>query len=488
KMADDTSGIKIKTHTIELDYNVAWGQKLGTGISGPVRPCTCKKTGQRFALKCLLDRSKARTEVRLHVKCSGHPNIVTIYNVYANDVQFPGEAQPKARLLVVMELMDGGELFDRISQQRCFTEKQVASYTRQIAKAVDRCHSLNIAHRDLKPENLLLKDNTEDAVVKLSDFGFAKIDDGNLMTPHFTPYYVAPQVLEAQRQQNKDKYHIIPSAVPYTYDKACDMWSLGVIIYIMLCGYPPFYSETPSKQITNKMKKRIMAGEYEFPTEDWSHVSEHAKSLVKKLLMTDPQHRMVVDDLLRDSWLDGDAPSTPLHSPTIMLDKNLLEEARQQHALQLTNMRLPDPQLTLKPLKNVNNPIIKKRQNSSAIGPQQTQGEPPRKQSSRDVAIQKLRDIIAYLILPPASEDYTEQLNNLIDEALRLYEFEENKDILGTLHDMKNMDFNISIERQTVAHSLSEMVKSLTDPMLDNNKPLQSTSSSHQHRADPTVL
>jgi len=236
----------IKETSILEEYNINWTQKLGAGISGPVRVCVKKSTQERFALKILFDRPKARNEVRLHMMCATHPNIVQIIEVFANSVQFPHESSPRARLLIVMEMMEGGELFHRISQHRHFTEKQASQVTKQIALALQHCHLLNIAHRDLKPENLLFKDNSLDAPVKLCDFGFAKIDQGDLMTPQFTPYYVAPQVLEAQRRHQKEKSGIIPtSPTPYTYNKSCDLWSLGVIIYVMLCGYPPFLLQTP---------------------------------------------------------------------------------------------------------------------------------------------------------------------------------------------------------------------------------------------------
>ncbi|MEQ2266160.1 MAP kinase-activated protein kinase 5, partial [Xenotaenia resolanae] len=179
-----------------------------------------KSTQERLALKILIDRPKARNEVRLHMMCANHPNIVQILEVYANTVQFPHESSPRARLLIVMEMMEGGELFHRISQHKHFTEKMASQVTKQISQALAHCHFLNIAHRDLKPENLLFKDNSLDAPVKLCDFGFAKIDQGDLTTPQFTPYYVAPQVLEAQRRHQKEKSGIIPtSPTPYTYNK-----------------------------------------------------------------------------------------------------------------------------------------------------------------------------------------------------------------------------------------------------------------------------
>lgn len=103
------------------------------------------------------------------------------------------------------------------------------------------------------------------------------------MTPQFTPYYVAPQVLEAQRRHQKEKSGIIPtSPTPYTYNKSCDLWSLGVIIYVMLCGYPPFYSKHHSRTIPKDMRKKIMTGSFDFPEDEWSQISEMAKDIVRK--------------------------------------------------------------------------------------------------------------------------------------------------------------------------------------------------------------
>ncbi|KAI0240481.1 MAP kinase-activated protein kinase 5 [Lamellibrachia satsuma] len=390
----------------------------GCGISGPVRPCKDKKTGQRYALKCLIDRQRARQELRLQVRCSSHPNIVSIRDIYANEVQFPKEPEPRSRLLVVMELMDGGELFERISQQKHFTEQLAAKYTKQIALAIYRCHSLNIAHRDIKPENLLLKDNTEDAVVKLSDFGFAKVDDGTLMTPHFTPYYVAPQVLEAQQRQARERYCILPKGQPYTYDKSCDMWSLGVLIYIMLTGYPPFYSDTPTKVISRGMKKKIMAGNYEFVDEDWAHISDSAKDLVARLLLVDPEARLTILQVLDHPWL-REAPNTQLLSPAIMMDKNSLAEVQQAYSETLTSMRMPDNRVTLKPIAEVNNPIMRKRMQSRRDSQDNPESEPPLKQTSTSMAIKTLRDVIAHCILKTSdgTTDDTDTLNKLLRRA-----------------------------------------------------------------------
>ncbi|MGH0151608.1 UNVERIFIED_CONTAM: hypothetical protein FKN15_020770 [Acipenser sinensis] len=522
---------EVKTDTSILDeYNINWTQKLGAGISGPVRVCVKKSTQERFALKILIDRPKARNEVRLHMMCVGHPNIVQIIEVYANSVQFPHESSPRslyrvrvvrvytkpkdflrkqcvqgsgrgtpprvqdapysleiagsnpsyatadrgqevqgsgiqlakrcpggvgvrsageslahrtpvtpvaglapvcyqsyavllkapseaqppslltalpcslrARLLIVMEMMEGGELFHRISQHRHFTEKMAS----QIAQALQHCHSLNIAHRDLKPENLLFKDNSLDAPVKLCDFGFAKIDQGDLMTPQFTPYYVAPQVLEAQRRHQKEKSGIIPtSPTPYTYNKSCDLWSLGVIIYVMLCGYPPFYSKHHSRTIPKDMRKKIMTGSFEFPEDEWSQISEMAKDIVRKLLKVKPEERLTIEGVLDHPWLNcTEALDNVLPSAQMMMDKAIVAGIQQAHAEQLANMRIQDLNVSLKPLNSVNNPILRKRK---LLGTKPKSGfffhDPENGTEDSNVALEKLRDVIAQCILPQAGK------------------------------------------------------------------------------------
>lgn len=173
-----------------------------------------------FATKRLLP-SDSRTLSTFLLVSFRH--IVSIIDVYQNTVS------NKRCLLVVMECMEGGELFDRIQkrQESPFTEREAAQTMHQICAAVRYLHSINIAHRDLKPENLLYTSPDANALLKLTDFGFAKEVNTNAMTlqtPCYTPYYVAPEVLG-----------------PEKYDKSCDVWSLGVIMYILLCGFPPFY-------------------------------------------------------------------------------------------------------------------------------------------------------------------------------------------------------------------------------------------------------
>eukprot|EP00794_Sanderia_malayensis_P014197 gene14197-15678_t len=352
----------IKTHPISQEYDVHWNKKLGSGISGPVRICTHKVSKQHYALKCLIDRAKSRTEVELHYKCN-HPNIVSVVDVFANDLTMPGEIIQKSYLMMVLELMEGGELFERIRRKVSFTEKEACEITKQIASGLGHTHIQNIAHRDLKPENLLLRSKVEPVVVKIADFGFAKEDKGDLMTPQFTPYYVSPQVLEAQKYHKAQKLgHIPPGSPPYTYSKSCDMWSLGVIIYIMLCGYPPFYSENPRKQLSQGMRRRIMAGQYDFPPHEWSRVSDSAKDVVQRLLNVNPEVRMSIQELLIHPWLnEGKAPNTPLQSPHHLMDQEAFEEAMNAHSAMLTDMRLPDHTFNIDAAAMGRNPIIQRR-------------------------------------------------------------------------------------------------------------------------------
>ena len=363
----------IKSHSVYNDYEIRWNDKLGSGVSGPVRVCIHKESGQEFALKILLDKEKSRKEVGLHWRCSASDYIVRIVDVFANNIKLPNESIPKARLLVVMEKMRGGELFEYITSNQCFTEREASILTYQIARAIKHCHSLNIAHRDIKPENLLLSEKASDAEnvhLKLGDFGFAKVDNGDLRTPQFTPYYVAPQVLEAQRRQREQRQSgRLPPGSPYHYDKSCDMWSLGVIIYIMLCGYPPFYSEIPHKPLSQTMQNKIMSGNYEFPPSEWSTISLEAKNLIRALLHVDPAERMGVDDLLQHKWLQSSQVSElVLPSPQIMLNRIGLEETKMAHSTIVSAMRRKDSSFQLKPMEKASNNLLSKRKVQLNIG------------------------------------------------------------------------------------------------------------------------
>lgn len=354
---------EFKTTPIQDDYEIRWNRNLGTGVSGPVRLCINRKTGTEYALKVLLDRSdrkKAEIEATLHWRCSGGSHVVRIVDVYRNEIKQPGEVSARRRILLVMELMEGGELFSFISKRHHFTEKEASRYILQIAKAIQFCHRLNIAHRDIKPENLLLVKDTDDSTevhIKLADFGFAKIDNGDLKTPQFTPYYVAPQVLEAQKRQKDLRASKAHS--PYFYDKSCDIWSLGVIVYIMLCGYPPFYSEVAHQPLSNRMKQKIMSADFDFPENDWKGISPEAKDLIKSMLCVEASERLSIDEVMHHAWLvQNVTPPNDLDSPLRIGDSESLQKIQDTHAEFLQSLRRDDSGFFLKPVGLANNPVL----------------------------------------------------------------------------------------------------------------------------------
>ncbi|CAI4226490.1 unnamed protein product [Auanema sp. JU1783] len=333
------------THPVTQDYRIS-RKVLGVGINGKVVECENRQTGDKFALKVLRDVPKARREVELHYMASGHPNIVKVVDVYENSYN---EVQC---LLVVMESMKGGELFNRIQArgQNAFTEREAASIMYQICSAVAHLHSMNIAHRDIKPENLLYSSEAANSALKLTDFGFAKKTDENdpqgLATACFTPYYCAPEVLGAEK-----------------YDKSCDLWSIGVVMYILLCGYPPFFSQN-GLPMSPGMKEKIKSGQYTFPSPEWDCVSEAAKDLIKRLLKTDPSERFTIEQTMSHKWIThfNSVPDTPLHTSSVLLDQQAQwGDMQDEMEKTLASMRVGPDNVQIKSLADSNNRLLAKR-------------------------------------------------------------------------------------------------------------------------------
>lgn len=186
---------------------------------------------------------------------------------------------------IVMELMEGGDVFDRILSLNNYTENDARDLAKILLVAVDEMHKNGIVHRDIKPQNIFLGCKRSNCKIKVGDFGFAK----KVHTPKSltlrcgTPSYVAPEIVKNQ-----------------PYDQACDMWSVGVVIYVMLCGYTPF-----SEKTQDKVFERIKAGEYKFDKGDWSKVSEEAKDLIKGLMCINPDKRLTAGQALRSKWISG---------------------------------------------------------------------------------------------------------------------------------------------------------------------------------------
>ena len=203
-----------------------------------------------------------------------HPNIVRFYETYI-DYKY---------IHIVMQLWTGGELFDRIVKLEKFSEKDASELMKKILSAVQHLHKHNICHRDLKPENFLFKNNKENAEIKIIDFGLSKKfskQEENMTTIVGTPFYVAPEVLSGK------------------YDTQCDLWSWGVILFVLLCGYPPFDGDS-NKDIF----RAILKNKLEFDEEEWGNISDEAKDLISKLLVKDPKKRIKIDIALNHPWFE----------------------------------------------------------------------------------------------------------------------------------------------------------------------------------------
>lgn len=278
---------------------------LGDGTSGQVRRAIHRQSGKEFAVKVIslrrnLDMTAMEREVQL-LQTLDHPYITSLVDVFV---------QPQMFMYIVMELVKGGDLFDRIVQKERYTEVEARQTMRRLLSAVYYLHEYrNIVHRDLKPENVLCSSATH---VKLADFGLAKIvkADG-LKTFCGTPAYFAPEVL--QRRSTV--------AGQGRYGKPADIWSLGVILYILLTGKPPFDTELDESQ-----------GQYELDFESdrdlWSHMPL-AQELVQQMLRQDPKRRLTVRQCCDHPWInmeDGDTHRHPLDDPAVTTKKRLFEE------------------------------------------------------------------------------------------------------------------------------------------------------------------
>uniref|UniRef100_A0A8C7LD60 non-specific serine/threonine protein kinase n=1 Tax=Oncorhynchus kisutch TaxID=8019 RepID=A0A8C7LD60_ONCKI len=254
-------------------------EEVGLGAYSVCKRCIHKITSVEYAVK-IIDRVKKdpSEEIEILLRYGQHPNIITLKDVY-DDGRY---------VYLVMELMRGGELLDRILYQKCFSEREASALLCTITKTVEYLHSQGVVHRDLKPSNLLYVDETGDPEsIRICDFGFAKqlrAENGLLMTPCYTANFVAPEVLKKQG-----------------YDAACDIWSLGILLYTMLAGFTPFANgpdDTPEEILA-----RIGSGKYALTGGNWDTVSDAAKDIVTKMLHVDPHQRLTAPQVLRHQWI-----------------------------------------------------------------------------------------------------------------------------------------------------------------------------------------
>ncbi|PNJ29598.1 ribosomal protein S6 kinase alpha-2 isoform X2 [Pongo pygmaeus] len=254
-------------------------EDIGVGSYSVCKRCVHKATDTEYAVK-IIDKSKRdpSEEIEILLRYGQHPNIITLKDVY-DDGKF---------VYLVMELMRGGELLDRILRQRYFSEREASDVLCTITKTMDYLHSQGVVHRDLKPSNILYRDESgSPESIRVCDFGFAKqlrAGNGLLMTPCYTANFVAPEVLKRQG-----------------YDAACDIWSLGILLYTMLAGFTPFANgpdDTPEEILV-----RIGSGKYALSGGNWDSISDAAKDVVSKMLHVDPHQRLTAMQVLKHPWV-----------------------------------------------------------------------------------------------------------------------------------------------------------------------------------------
>ncbi|KAF5777688.1 putative protein kinase CAMK-CDPK family [Helianthus annuus] len=282
---------------VDLRESYHFGKELGRGQFGVTYLCTERATGRKYACKSISKRKlvtkkemdDVKREIMMLQHLTGQPNIV----------EFRGAYEDEESVHLVMELCSGGELFDRITKKGSYSEKEAAKLGRQIVNVVHVCHFMGVMHRDLKPENFLMVSQDEDSPLKATDFGLSVfIEEGKIYKEIVgSAYYVAPEVLHRR------------------YGKEIDVWSAGVILYILLSGVPPFWGETEKG-----IFEEILHGKLDLQSPPWPSISEGAKDLISKMLTRDPKNRITADKALEHPWLkeDGEASEVPMDSAVLI--------------------------------------------------------------------------------------------------------------------------------------------------------------------------
>lgn len=278
------------------------GETLGTGAFATVKLGIKLDDGSRYAIKIVTKSKLSRSDERslrdeisilqeLHKFPDPNPHIIKLISVY-NEPHY---------YYLVTELVEGGGLFHRIVKKKSYSENETREICRILIGAIGYCHDHNFCHRDLKPENLLLMSNDNDSDIKIADFGFARrvTSEACLSTKCGTPYYVAPEILNS-----------------VLYGTKVDMWSLGVITYILLAGYPPFEDIN-----LRRLFHRICVGKFTFHEEYWAEISNHAKDLVTNLLKVNPKQRFNAHQALEHPWFQDDQKELQAHDLKDSLSK-----------------------------------------------------------------------------------------------------------------------------------------------------------------------
>uniref|UniRef100_A0A3B3TDH1 calcium/calmodulin-dependent protein kinase n=1 Tax=Paramormyrops kingsleyae TaxID=1676925 RepID=A0A3B3TDH1_9TELE len=320
-------------------------EELGKGAFSVVRRCVKKSTGQEYAAKIIntkklsaRDHQKLEREARI-CRLLKHPNIVRLHDSIAEE----------GFHYLVFDLVTGGELFEDIVAREYYSEADASQCINQILESVSHIHQHDIVHRDLKPENLLLASKMKGAAVKLADFGLAIEVQGDQQAWFGfagTPGYLSPEVLR------KDPY-----------GKPVDIWACGVILYILLVGYPPFWDEDQ-----HKLYQQIKAGAYDFPSPEWDTVTPEAKNLINQMLTINPAKRITADQALKHPWVcQRSTVASMMHRQETVECLRKFNARRKLKGAILTTMLVSRNFSACKSLLNKKTDGVKKRKSSSSV-------------------------------------------------------------------------------------------------------------------------
>uniref|UniRef100_A0A0E0BD79 non-specific serine/threonine protein kinase n=1 Tax=Oryza glumipatula TaxID=40148 RepID=A0A0E0BD79_9ORYZ len=292
-----------KTPNVRELYTL--GRELGQGQFGKTYLCTEISTGCQYAcktilksnLRCVSDIEDVRREIQIMHHLSGQKNIVTIKDAYEDE----------QAVHIVMELCAGGELFSKIQKRGHYSERKAAELIKIIVGIIETCHSHGVMHRDLKPENFLLLDADDEFSVKAIDFGLSVFfRPGQVFREVVgSPYYIAPEVLEKR------------------YGPEADIWTAGVILYVLLTGVPPFWADTQSG-----IYEKVLDGRIDFKSNRWPRISDSAKDLIKKMLCPYPSERLKAHEVLKHPWICDNGVATDR-----ALDPSVLPRLKQFSAM-----------------------------------------------------------------------------------------------------------------------------------------------------------
>jgi len=313
---------KPQTGTTFLDLYKLTGEILGEGSEGRVETCKNVFTGIEYAVKIIekrpgsFNRSKVLKEIEIYHLCRGQKNIIQL-------IEFFEEAD---NFYLIFEKINGGPLLKHIQQRICFTEAEASRIIKDLAEAIRHLHHQGVAHRDIKPDNVLCVSHKSPCPVKLCDFDLCssvniEVSTPQLLTPVGSLEYMAPEVVDAFMVDEYDD-----DEEEMSYNKKCDMWSLGIIMYILLCGYAPFSGNCGLDcgwergesciECQEMLFASIKEGEVIFPIQHWEKVSIEAKDLILRLLVRDSAKRLDADQILDHPWILNGGPTTVLQTPT----------------------------------------------------------------------------------------------------------------------------------------------------------------------------